>query len=149
MKNILIVSSDYRIGQLLSRFSRILLPGVNVMRSDDCTQAITLAEQQQPDLIILDPQNEGLPLAEVAGHLRAVAPQAPLISTETAGAYGQPLWAAGLVDGWLPRPTPLWALSSVIERVMKHRQPDKWAPAAKDWLHLPARSSLTPQYTWS
>lgn len=146
MKNILIVSSDYRIGQLLSRFSQILLPGVNILRSEDCASAVALAVRQAPDLIILDPQNEGLPLAEIAAHLRAAAPQTPLISTGSAGSNGHPLWTTGLIDGWLPRPTPLWALSSVIERVMKQRQPENWAPAAKDWLRLPAQPSLTSHY---
>ena len=146
MKSILIVSSDYRIGQLLSRFSQILLPGVNILRSEDCASAVAVAMRLQPDLIILDPQNESLPLAEVATHLRAAAPQAPLISTGSAGPDGHPLWAAGLIDGWLPRPTPLWALSSVIERVMTHRQPENWAPAAKDWLRLPAQPTLSSHY---
>jgi len=143
VEKVILITEDEKIGQLVARFIRILLPDAVVLVDEDGLNAVSRAAADQPDFIIIDSQLQQVASDTIGKLLRQneATTAIPLIGT---GPEPKDLAARRLsilTNAWIAKPTPIWSLSQAIQSVMQGSKPDLWAPAPKNWLRLPEREN--------
>lgn len=82
-------------------------------------EALRLAQEQHPALVLLDRRMPGIDGPEMARRLRADPQTAAIPRVLMSADARNPRELAGAMDGWLPKPFPLDTLVATVAR---------WAP---------------------
>ena len=109
-KRVLIVDDEPDIRLVVRVFATSIGHEI-VAEAADGRQAIEMAREHQPDVIILDVMMPGMTGLEALPEIRAACPQATVVIFSVLGTDSQ---QAALADSWVQKGEPLETLSDAI-----------------------------------
>jgi DNA-binding response OmpR family regulator len=124
LQRVLIVDDDEALRSLL----RLTLPGegLELLEAADGEQALRVARDERPDLVVLDWRLPGRSGVEVLTELRELYPSLPVIVlTAESDPLPRRLATELRADAFLTKPFSPLGLLDLVERLLAERQPDE------------------------
>jgi DNA-binding response OmpR family regulator len=122
MGKILVADDSEAMRTTLVTLFRLARPDTEVIEAKDGTDALQLAVEHRPDVIVLDGEMPGLNGFQVAQHLRALAHTAtiPLIGISSETSENPVVFGLQrLCNVFWPKPVPMDRLLAFIDQVVK------------------------------
>ncbi|GAA1299190.1 DNA-binding response regulator [Planotetraspora silvatica] len=126
---VLVVDDEPNIRELLSAGLRFA--GFDVVTASDGRQAVQVADQARPDLMLLDVMLPDMDGFAVAGRLRAAGQQIPVVFLTARDATDDMIIGLSLGDGYVTKPFSLEEVVARIRAVLRRTRVDREVPTSR------------------
>jgi len=122
VNSILIVDDNAAVRMVLADFLTVLYPQVRVLQAEDGAEAVAVASNQRPDLILLDAEMPAMDGLEAAQILRREAGTSHIPIVAISSADSQNKCASGLrrmANASLPKPFTAGELMQTMQQLLQ------------------------------